>query len=217
MSPRPRTVSDEEILAATARTIGRVGPLRLTLAHVAREVGLSPATLIQRFGSKRQLLLSFARQGSGGDEQAFLDGLRAGGKSALETARAFLLCFAGLAQSPKEMANHLAFLQIDLTDPAFHRITSRLFRSQHQALAGLLAEAQAEGELGPADARALARLLLAVVNGSLLTWAVYRDGPAEAWLARDVDLALAPYRTAKLSAGPSASRPPSRRRGRPRE
>jgi len=214
MSPRPRTVSDEEILAATARMIGRVGPLRLTLAHVAHEVGLSPATLIQRFGSKRELLLSFARQGSG-DEQGFLEGLRAGGRTALETARAFLLCFAGLAQSPKEMANHLAFLQIDLTDAAFHRITARLFRSQHQALAGLLAEAQAAGELRPVDARALARLLLAVVNGSLLTWAVYREGPAEAWLARDVDLALAPYRAPKLSAGPSASRPPSRSRGRP--
>ncbi len=214
MSPRPRTVSDEEILAATARTIGRVGPLRLTLAHVAREVGLSPATLIQRFGSKRALLLAFARQG-GGDEQGFMDGLRAEGRTALETARAFLLCFAGLAQSPKEMANNLAFLQIDLTDAAFHRITSRLFRSQQQALAGLLAEAQAEGELGPVDARALARVLLAVVNGSLLTWAVYRDGPAAQWLARDIDLALEPYRLRKLSAGPSASRPPSRRRGRP--
>jgi AcrR family transcriptional regulator len=214
MSPRPRTVSDEEILAATARAIGRVGPLRLTLAHVAREAGLSPATLIQRFGSKRALLLAFARQG-GGDDQAFMDGLRAEGRTPLETARAFLLCFAGLAQSPKEMANNLAFLQIDLTDAAFHRITSRLFRSQHQALAGLLAEAQAEGELGPVDARALARLLLAVVNGSLLTWAVYRDGPAAAWLARDVDLALEPYRSSRLSAGPSASRPPSRRRGRP--
>ena len=194
MSPRPRTVSDEEILAATARAIGRVGPLRLTLAHVAREAGLSPATLIQRFGSKRALLLAFARQG-GGDDQAFMDGLRAEGRTPLETAR--------------------AFLQIDLTDAAFHRITSRLFRSQHQALAGLLAEAQAEGELGPVDARALARLLLAVVNGSLLTWAVYRDGPAAAWLARDVDLALEPYRSSRLSAGLSASRPPSRRRGRP--
>jgi len=212
--PRPRSVSDEAILAATARAIGRVGPLRLTLAHVAREVGLSPATLIQRFGSKRALLLAFARRG-GGDEQGFMDRLRAEGHTALETARAFLLCFAGLAQSPKEMANNLAFLQIDLTDAAFHRITSRLFRSQHQALAGLLAEAQAAGELGPADARALARLLLAVVNGSLLTWAVYRDGPAAAWLARDVDLALEPYRSSRLSAGPSASRPPSRRRGRP--
>ncbi len=193
MSPRPRTVSDDEILAATARMIGRVGPVRLTLAHVAREVGLAPATLLQRFGSKRNLLLSLARQGSG-DDSGFLDGLRAQGRSPLETARAFLLCFAGLASSPKEMANHLAFLQIDLTDAAFHRITSRLFKANQAALARLLAEARQGGEIVGTEPRALARLLLAVVNGSLLTWAVYREGEASAWLARDVDLALEPYR-----------------------
>jgi len=33
MSPRPRTVSDEEILAATARMSGSFGPLRQTIAH----------------------------------------------------------------------------------------------------------------------------------------------------------------------------------------
>lgn len=198
MSPRHRSVSDEQILAATARMIGRVGPVRLTLAHVAREVGLAPATLIQRFGSKRKLLLSLARQGEG-DDGSFLEQLRAEGRSPLETARAFLLCFAGLAASPKEMANHLAFLQIDLTDAAFHRITSRLFRSHQGALAGLLAEAKSGGELVNAEAQALARLLLAVVNGSLLTWAVYREGPAATWLARDIDLALEPYRPRRQS------------------
>ncbi len=192
MSPRPRSVSDDQILTATARMIGRVGPVRLTLAHVAREVGLSPATLVQRFGSKRNLLLSLARQGAGGEDD-YLARLREQEGSPLRTARAFLLCFAGLAASPKEMANHLAFLQIDLTDAAFHRITARLFRSNEEALAGLLAEAKAGGELAAKDPRALARLLLAVVNGSLLTWAVYREGAAADWLARDVDAALAPH------------------------
>jgi AcrR family transcriptional regulator len=192
MSPRPRSVSDDQILAAAARTIGRVGPARLTLAHVAREVGLSPATLVQRFGSKRNLLLSLARQGAGG-ENDYLARLREREGSPLSTARAFLLCFAGLAPSPKEMANHLAFLQVDLTDAAFHRITARLFRRNHAALAGLLAEARRNGELASGEPAALARLLLAVVNGSLLTWAVYREGTAAAWLARDVDAALAPH------------------------
>ena len=194
--PRPRSVSDEQILAATARTIGRVGPLRLTLAHVAREVGLAPATLLQRFGSKRNLLLSLARQG-GGDEGEFLARLRAKERTPLRTARAFLLCFAGLAPNPREMANHLAFLQIDLTDAAFHRITARLFRANQAALAGLLAEAARAGELRGADPQALARLLLAVVNGSLLTWAIHREGAAGDWLARDIDLALEPYLPAR--------------------
>jgi hypothetical protein len=48
-----------------------------------------------------------------------------------------------------------------------------------------------------ADPKALARLLLAVVNGSLLTWAILREGEATARLARDVDLALAPYRPSR--------------------
>jgi AcrR family transcriptional regulator len=193
MSPRPRSVSDEEILAAAARMIGRVGPVRLTLAHVAREVGLAPATLIQRFGSKRKLLLAMASQG-GGYDSGFVERLRGEGHTPLEAARAFLLCFAGLAATPKEMANHLAFLQIDLTDAAFHRIASRAFRWNEDVVCGLLTEARETGELTSGEPRALARLLLAVVNGSLLTWAVYREGRAAEWLARDVDLALEPYR-----------------------
>jgi AcrR family transcriptional regulator len=166
--------------------------VRLTLAQVGREVGLAPATLVQRFGSKRNLLLRLARQGAGGEDD-FVARLREREGSPLRAARAFLLCFAGLARSPKEMANNLAFLQIDLTDAAFHRITARLFRSNREVVAGLLGEAVRAGELERAEPRALARLLLAVVNGSLLTWAVEREGSAAQWLARDVDLALAPY------------------------
>ncbi len=50
MCPRPRETSDEDLLAATARAAARHGPARLTLAHVAAESGVAPATLVQRFG-----------------------------------------------------------------------------------------------------------------------------------------------------------------------
>ena len=65
MSPRPRTTTDAAILIATHRAVTRVGPMRLTLADVAREAGFSPATLVQRFGSKRQLLLALVATASG--------------------------------------------------------------------------------------------------------------------------------------------------------
>ena len=58
MSPRPRTVPDEQILTAAQRAMSRLGPARLTLAEVATEAGLSAATLVQRFGSKRGLMLA---------------------------------------------------------------------------------------------------------------------------------------------------------------
>src|SRR5262249_26019001 len=62
MAPRPRETTDAAILEATARAMSRVGPARLTLAHVAKDLGIAPATLIQRFGSKRGLLLALARE-----------------------------------------------------------------------------------------------------------------------------------------------------------
>ncbi len=51
MSPRSRLKPDSEILAGAVRIIERLGPSRFTLADVGKEVGIAPATLMQRFGS----------------------------------------------------------------------------------------------------------------------------------------------------------------------
>ena len=56
MTPRPRTIPDEAILEATGRVIGQLGPARFTLADVATEVGLSPATLVEE---QRTVLLTW--------------------------------------------------------------------------------------------------------------------------------------------------------------
>src|SRR6202795_168231 len=58
MTPRPRETSDAQILAAAARVMQRRSPVDLTLADVAKEAGVVPATIIQRFGTKRELLLA---------------------------------------------------------------------------------------------------------------------------------------------------------------
>ena len=49
-------MSDEEVLDRALPLIGRAGPTGFTLADVAAEVGLAPATLIQRFGDKKTLI-----------------------------------------------------------------------------------------------------------------------------------------------------------------
>lgn len=172
----------------------RVGPSGFTLALVAREAGLSPATLVQRFGSKRKLLHALAASGSGAGHE-FLSVLRANHASPLRVAREFLLCFAEMADSPKEMANHLAWLQMDLTDPVMHHHLLELTRDNQAIVAGLLSEAVTAGELAPNDTAALSRVLAALVMGGLLAWATFREGTARAWLERDIDLVLAPYLT----------------------
>lgn len=54
MSPRPRRHTDEEILEAAAEAVSWK-PADWTLADIGDRVGLSPATLVQRFGSKDAL------------------------------------------------------------------------------------------------------------------------------------------------------------------
>src|SRR5688572_7306508 len=121
MSPRPRTIDDGAILEAAARTISRLGPSNFTLADVAGAVGLSPATLVQRFGSKRGLMLALAEQGVAGVDACFANA-RAAHRAPLGALVAAATEMTRYVDTPEEMANHLAFLQIDLSDPEFHRL-----------------------------------------------------------------------------------------------
>jgi AcrR family transcriptional regulator len=53
--PRPKTLSDHEVLGAALQLLHGRGPETLTFAALAEETGLSGATLVQRFGSKARL------------------------------------------------------------------------------------------------------------------------------------------------------------------
>ena len=204
---RRRTRPDSEVLGATIRVILRLGPARLTLAAVASECGLAPATLLQRFGSKRGLLLAVARQSAGMVHQCFSQ-VRSRNPSPLTALRAALDEMARQARTPEEMANSLAFLEIDLTDPDFHRLA---FQSSQAIVSGyraLLEDAIEARELVRCDTVRLAHAIQALANGSMLEWAIHRDGSLADWLRRDVDTLLAPYRNRTRKSG----RPNARRR-----
>jgi AcrR family transcriptional regulator len=212
MCPRPRAASDADILAAAGRAVARHGPARLTLADVAREVGLSPAALVQRFGSKRGLLLALARQAAASVDDCFA-GVRAAHPAPLDALVAVATAMTRHVRAPEEMANHLAFLQVDLCDPDFHRL---MVESSHRTLAGyraLLDEAVVAGDLAPCDTARLARAVGALAGGSLLAWAVLREGPAEAWVRADLAALLDPYRPGPAS---PTRRPRVKRRARGR-
>ena len=53
---RSKTVADTAVLDATLVVISRQGPAGLTFALVGKEAGLSPATLVQRFGTRDALI-----------------------------------------------------------------------------------------------------------------------------------------------------------------
>ncbi|PYT81390.1 MAG: TetR family transcriptional regulator [Acidobacteria bacterium] len=193
MSPRPRETSDQEILAATARAMQRYSPTQLTLAHVAKEAGVVPATLIQRFGTKRGLLLALYSTVPASVPEQFASG-RAKYRSPLKALVELYVSSSGFAATPESMANGLAYLQNDLTDPEFRAITLAQFKACRAETRKLLDEAVAAGELVKCNTAELARLILQVNGGSMLDWAVFREGSLAAWLRRDLEALLEPYR-----------------------
>ena len=193
MSPRPRKVSDDELFAATHAVMNRVGPGELTLAAIASEAGVTAAVLVQRFGSKRDLLLTLAERFADGSGDLLGDLIRRH-RSPLAALRAYADCMAGMAASPAALARNLSYLQIDLTDPDFRRHLVKHARTTRAGLNRLLRAAVDSGELAPSVQPAqLARTIEAVIGGSMLSWGFYQEGSAAQWIRADVEAVLAPY------------------------
>ena len=190
---RPRKATDDQVFEATHRAMARLGPAELTLAEIAKEAGLSAGALVQRFGSKRELLLALSRRYSGGTREMFA-GLRRGLRSPLAVLRAYADCLAGLATSPAALARSLSYLQLDLTDPDFRKHLVKHARASRVELQKIIDDAIAAGELvRGTDSRQLARTVEAVVGGSMMAWAYYEEGKAAQWMRQDLDAVLAPY------------------------
>jgi AcrR family transcriptional regulator len=193
MSPRPRKVSDDDVYQAAQRVMSRLGPAELTLAEIAREAGVTAGLLVQRYGSKRDLMLALADRFAGGSAEMFA-GLRDGRRSPLGALRAYCACMAGMASSPEAVTRNFAYYQNDLADPDLRKHLATSARGSNAQLQKLIREAIAAGELRPAtNPRKLARLIEAVVGGSMLSWAASQEGLAAKWMRRDFEALLEPY------------------------
>ncbi|HLX44002.1 MAG TPA: TetR/AcrR family transcriptional regulator [Bryobacteraceae bacterium] len=193
---RQKLTPDADVIAATVRVVSRIGPGKLTLAEVAKEAGLAPATLVQRFGSKRGLLLAVARTGANGAQECFAR-IRSKHKSPLMALLASLEEMTGLCETPEMMANNLAFLEIDLTDPEFHKLALAGARATLAEYRALLNEAVEAGEILRCDTARVARALSAMCGGSMLTWAILREGKAARFLRQDIEMVIGPLRVRK--------------------
>jgi len=193
MSPRPRQNTDTEILQAAFRAIARLGPVKLTLADVAEEAGVTAASLVQRFGSKRALLLAAAADVAGGHVYIFHQ-LRKRRRSPVAAIVGLADCMGVMGSTPEQVAHSLAFLQIDLNDPSFLAYARASALGMREGIRALVRDAVAAGELKKCDTLRLARTLHATLNGSMLDWAIHREGDMATWLRRDLKMVLEPYR-----------------------
>ncbi len=201
MSPRPKGRSDAAILDASARVLARLGPARLRLEDVAREVGLSPSTLLLRFKSKRDLLLAVAAHSVTCMNAQFAS-RRARQTSPLETIASLGDCLTRqLVDGPQALSHALAFLQLSLEDPEFQRLAHRHTESLAREVEGLLREARKAREIIDCPIPALARAVIAVTRGSLLTWSTAGSkAPAHTWVREDLETLILPYRAPRPAA-----------------
>ncbi len=209
MSPRPRKASDAEVMAATQRVMMRVGPRELTLAEIGAEAGVTAGALVQRFGSKRELLLELSRQFAESVPEMYAQ-MRASSASPLGALGTYVDCMAQMGESPAALAHHMSYLQLDLTDPDFHDQTRAQAAATRTAIQGWVEEAIELGELrSDLDPEVVARAIEVTVSGSLWTWAFYQDGSIQDWMHQDLNVLLEPL------LGPAAARA-ARKAGRKR-
>jgi AcrR family transcriptional regulator len=175
---RPRKHTDEAIIAAAGRVIGRAGP-GFTLAEVAAEAGVAAGTIVHRFGSKHGLLVAMTR---GAVEQ-----IRAVGGDVVDLV---VDAYADL-DDPATAANNLAQLAVDLTDPVLRELMAEFYAALEQRLETALAGQDLPGAPEPAVA---ARILAAIADGTAIHWSARPVGSLRARLREDVSAVVDGWR-----------------------
>jgi AcrR family transcriptional regulator len=192
MSPRQRKAEDLDVFAALVRVMMRRAPGELTLREVAAEAGVTAGALVQRFGSKRAMLLAHARHVAATGDAGLAFPRRT--SSPLDTLRSITAMYAELAGSPRAAVRNLAYLLNDLADPTLRRHLLRMSQLARAWYEQMLTEAIAAGELrGVRDVPSLSRLIETTLRGSFLGWTLYREGAAADWIRADLDAMLRPY------------------------
>ncbi|TDV42711.1 TetR/AcrR family transcriptional regulator [Actinophytocola oryzae] len=185
---RPRKISDDDLLAAAGRAIGRHGS-GFTLVQVAGEAGVAVGTVAGRFGSKHRLL--HAMMSSGGESVAPRMRAAAAGRDPVEAIVAAALVITEGVDDPATTANHLGQLGVDLAEPALRAGFAALRANVREVLTDLFAAAALPGAPPPAQA---ARIVAALTQGALMDWSLDPGGVVADVLRRDIDAVLARWR-----------------------
>jgi AcrR family transcriptional regulator len=179
--PRPRTVSDDVLLADALDIVHTDGPDALSFGAVARRVGLAGSTIVQRFGSKPELLRATLLHAW--DE---LDRATAAAIAAAPQSRAgaieLLVGLSGTERSLEDYAQGLLVFREDLRDP--------VLRERGRAWVDTLADALGRRLARPADP-VLGRMLVVHWQGSLSLWGFRRQAPLADAVRADLEAFVA--------------------------
>jgi AcrR family transcriptional regulator len=182
---RPRTKSDDDLLDGILAAMRRTGPAGLTFAGAASAAGLAAPTLVQRFGTRDQMVKAALMRAwdllDARTEEAVAatPGTAAG-------AVDLLVALSRDYGEGEDYADGFLFLREDMRDPDLRRRGA----AWGERLAAVLAK-----RLGAPAAARRARLMLSLWQGAVLWWGFTREGhltDAVARLLGDGAAALGP-------------------------
>jgi AcrR family transcriptional regulator len=187
--PRPKTLSDAEVLKAAHRLIHEEGPEALTFARMAQACGLSAATLVQRFKNKAGLIQSTLLQAWDGlDEKT----ARLAATMPKTPAGAIRL-LVGLSRNYggiESYANGLLVLREDIRDPALRARGAAWKRALSRALDDCFSQV-------PHAPPGIGLLMATQWQGSLLWWSFDPRGKVERYVEDSLKRFVAAIVTAR--------------------
>ena len=190
MRSRRKKVPDSAVFDAVVRVMLHTEADGLTLSAIAAEAGLTAGALVQRFGSKRGLMLAHARHAASTSDIG-LKTPRPRRGSALHAIRRTVDPFAQLAASPEAALRNLSYLQRDLADPDLYANLLEMNRKARKWYQQLVSDAIAARELrADTNAAELSRMIEVTLIGSFLSWTIYREGSAAKWIRKNLDALL---------------------------
>lgn len=173
---RRKLLTDDEVLDAALPVIFRKGPADFTLSDVAAVVGLAPATLVQRFGAKRDLIVRAVAR----DNIKFFRALDGAPRD--RSAEAVIDLFWGMTPGYSDedaLAAQLLWLRQDMSDPALGALARERFEGLRAAIAQRLPPLPIAGDTA-------ARLIEAQWQGALSQWGLHRRGPLLDYVAESL-------------------------------
>lgn len=162
--PRPKLKTDDEVLDAATLVLKRYGPIDFTLSEVSNAVGLSRATLIQRFTNRDTLLVKMMER-SLAQVRSHLDAMpKHPGSKGLWL---FLQTLVRSMNTNYDFSVNFLISWYEVQIPELHALAIQRNRSVVDAIRGRL----------PADAPMHAEVLIhAVIAGATTQWASEQRG-----------------------------------------
>lgn len=190
---RPKKLSDSEVLLRAFDVISREGFDSFTFAQVAKKTGLSPAALVKRFGTKKNLAYLARNQKWDKNLEKMNAGL-AREWNGLEGIFEFVGLIAGSVDS-KRLGEHARWLGTEAEDQKARKKVAAYFETTRVIFRRLIEEAIDNRQITPvADPGALAITLEALVQGSIFQFAFLGRHNIHAHLRDRLQCLLRPYR-----------------------